>query len=316
MRPETADGGGSPQDRDWTAQAVQQIEADFARSADTHLVRLDLPRLSAAGVDLYLKDESTHPSGSLKHRLARSLFLYGLCNGWVRPGRPVIECSSGSTAISESYFARLIGVPFIAVAPRGTAQPKLDAIAFHGGEVRLVPPSAIYDEARGIADFDRRPFHGPVHLRRARDRLARQQQHRGEPFSRWRLERHPRAGLGGGQRRNGRHVPRPSAGTSAIASTARRTPGCASSIPSGSAFFDAVPRRRLDAQGRRELPDRGHRPAPGGASFLPSVVDRMVARAGRRLDRDHPLAGDAHRGANAAARPARTCTAPCCSRRR
>jgi hypothetical protein len=28
------------------------------------------------------KDESSHPTGSLKHRLARSLFLYSICNGW------------------------------------------------------------------------------------------------------------------------------------------------------------------------------------------------------------------------------------------
>ena len=33
------------------------------------------------GVQLYLKDESSHPTGSLKHRLARSLFLHALCNG-------------------------------------------------------------------------------------------------------------------------------------------------------------------------------------------------------------------------------------------
>ena len=37
------------------------------------------------GIDLYLKDESSHPTGSLKHRLARSLFLYALCNGWIGP---------------------------------------------------------------------------------------------------------------------------------------------------------------------------------------------------------------------------------------
>ncbi|STQ43438.1 Cysteine synthase [Ewingella americana] len=53
-------------------------------------------------------------SGSLKHRLARSLFLYGLCNGWIRENTPIIEASSGSTAISEAYFARLLGLPFIA----------------------------------------------------------------------------------------------------------------------------------------------------------------------------------------------------------
>ena len=59
-------------------------------------------------VDLYLKDESTHPTGSLKHRLARSLFLYALCNGWIGPTTTVLEASSGSTAVSEAYFARLI----------------------------------------------------------------------------------------------------------------------------------------------------------------------------------------------------------------
>ena len=67
-------------DRDWTALAVQRLEADSRRSADTHLIKLPL----SGPVDLYLKDESTHPTGSLKHRLARSLFLYALCNGWTR----------------------------------------------------------------------------------------------------------------------------------------------------------------------------------------------------------------------------------------
>lgn len=68
--------------RDWVDHAIAAIEADQRRSADTHLWKLDTPAL--AGIDLYLKDESTHPTGSLKHRLARSLFLYALCNGLIR----------------------------------------------------------------------------------------------------------------------------------------------------------------------------------------------------------------------------------------
>jgi len=139
-------------DRDWVREAMQKIEADFARSADTHLIKLDLPCLERAGIDLYLKDESTHPSGSLKHRLARSLFLYGLCNGWIEADKPVVEASSGSTAISEAYFARLIGVPFVAVAPASTAPEKISAIEFLGGEVRLVAPTAIYAEAASVAE--------------------------------------------------------------------------------------------------------------------------------------------------------------------
>ena len=133
----------------WVNHAIETIEADFQRSADTHLIRVDLPWLDH--VQLYLKDESTHPTGSLKHRLARSLFLYGLCNGWIREGTTVIESSSGSTAVSEAYFARLLRLPFIAVIPRGTSQQKVDQITFYGGECRLVAASDIYAAARELA---------------------------------------------------------------------------------------------------------------------------------------------------------------------
>jgi cysteine synthase A len=123
-------------DRDWVADAVGRIEADFARSSDTHLLRAPLP--DAPGIALYFKDESTHPTGSLKHRLARSLFLYTLCNGLIGPRTVVVEASSGSTAVSEAYFARLIGLRFIAVMPRATSAEKVAQIAFHGGESHFV----------------------------------------------------------------------------------------------------------------------------------------------------------------------------------
>lgn len=120
----------------WVAEAMRRINADAHRSADTHLFRLPLPQLP--GVAIYLKDESTHPTGSLKHRLARSLFLYALCNGKIREGTTVIEASSGSTAVSEAYFARLIGVPFIAVMPRSTAKSKIALIERYGGTCHFV----------------------------------------------------------------------------------------------------------------------------------------------------------------------------------
>ncbi|AGI23351.1 PLP-dependent cysteine synthase family protein [Pseudomonas sp. MT3] len=140
----------SAQDRNWTREAIRIIEADFQRSADTHLIPLEMPGLP--GVDLYFKDESSHPTGSLKHRLARSLFLYALCNGWLKPGAPVIEASSGSTAISEAYFARLLGLPFIAVVPASTSKEKIAQIAFYGGQAHLVEdPTQIYAESERLA---------------------------------------------------------------------------------------------------------------------------------------------------------------------
>jgi cysteine synthase A len=138
---------------DWLGTAILRIEADYQRSADTHLIPLRLPAFAAAGIDLYLKDESTHPTGSLKHRLARSLFLYALCNGWIGEGTTIVEASSGSTAVSEAYFARLLGLPFIAVMPRSTSPEKIAQIAFHGGSCHFVEHAGeVYEEARALAE--------------------------------------------------------------------------------------------------------------------------------------------------------------------
>lgn len=134
----------------WLKNALYRIEADHQRSSDTHLARVDLPQ--AGNVRLYLKDESTHPTGSLKHRLARSLFLYGLCNGNIREGTTIVESSSGNTAVSEAYFAELLGLHFIAVVPKGTSQEKVDKIGFYGGRCHFVEASRIYAEAERLAN--------------------------------------------------------------------------------------------------------------------------------------------------------------------
>jgi cysteine synthase A len=136
--------------RQWTNEAIRRIEADYNRSADTHLVPLALPGYPETAV--YFKDESSHPTGSLKHRLARSLFLYALANDWLAEGRPVIEASSGSTAVSEAYFARLLDLPFVAVMPRSTSPEKIAAIEHYGGRCHFVDdPGRLHAECRELA---------------------------------------------------------------------------------------------------------------------------------------------------------------------
>ena len=136
--------------RDWSRRAIGLLEADFNRSSDTHLVPLPLP--THPGIHLYFKDESSHPSGSLKHRLARSLFLYALSNGWLREGMTVVEASSGSTAVSEAYFARLLGLRFVAVIPRGTSEEKVARIRFYGGDIHWAEkPGQLVEESAALA---------------------------------------------------------------------------------------------------------------------------------------------------------------------
>ncbi len=181
------------------------------------------------GVELYFRDESSHPTGSLKHRLARSLFLYALCNGWLRPAAPVIEASSGSTAISEAYFARLLGLPFIAVMPASTSKEKIAQIAFYGGQSHLVEdPTQIYAESERLAResgghfMDQFTYAERATDWRANNNIAesifQQMRHEPYPTPTWLISS---PGTGG--------TWRPSAATCAIASTA---PGYSAPTPS------------------------------------------------------------------------------------
>jgi cysteine synthase A len=138
-----------PKDHRWVHAAVERLLSLAPRETDTPLLRLPL---SQDAVHVYLKDESLHPTGSLKHRLASSLVLYGLVNGWITEGTTLVEASSGSTAVSEAYVAQLLGLPFVAVLPRSTSHEKVALIEEQGGACRFVDdPGQVYDEAARVA---------------------------------------------------------------------------------------------------------------------------------------------------------------------
>ena len=261
----------SEDDRAWVTEAVAKVSADANRSADTHLLPFPLP--SRWGIDLYLKDESVHPTGSLKHRLARSLFLYALCNGWIRPGTTIVEASSGSTAVSEAYFARMLGLPFVAVMPASTSKEKCELIEFQGAECHLVDdPAKVVAEARALADSRGGHFMDQfTYAERATD--WRGNNNIAESiFQQMALERHPvpawivvGAGTGGTSATIGRYVRYQRHGTKVCVVD-----------PENSAFYPAyesgdwlVETRvgsRIEGIGRPKVE----------ASFLPSIVDKMI----------------------------------------
>ena len=259
--------------RQWVATALQRIEADARRSADTHLIPLPLPELP--GIDVYLKDESTHPSGSLKHRLARSLFLYGLCNGHIGPGTSIVEASSGSTAISEAYFARLLGLPFVAVVPCGTAPRKLAEIAFFGGRCVEVEPAQVYAEAERIArDCNGHYMDQFTHAERATDwrgnnniaeSIFSQLRHEPHPLPSWIVVG---AGTGGTSATIGRYI--------RYRRDALATTRLAVVDPEHSVFFSAF----RDGRGDLRSETRGRIEGIGRPrvepSFVPTVIDRML----------------------------------------
>lgn len=254
----------------WIREAIARLESDFNRSADTHLIKVFLP--SVPGIDLYLKDESVHPSGSLKHRLARSLFLYSICNGWVTEGTPIIEASSGSTAISEAYFAKLLDLPFHTVIPANTSREKVHKIEFLGGKCHFVDGTDIYSAARELAReigghfMDQFTYAERVTDWRGNNNIAE------SLFQQMEKEKHPEPtwvvvspGTGGTSATIGRYI---------------RYQGYATKLcvadPDGSVFYDyfktgdctltSTMAPRIEGIGRPRVE----------ASFIPSVIDEMI----------------------------------------
>jgi cysteine synthase A len=263
--------------RAWIRSAIERLSADYARSADTHLIQLGQRR--GSDVAIYLKDESAHPSGSLKHRLARSLFIYGIANGWIHEDRTVIEASSGSTAISEAYFAALVGVPFIAVVPDNTAAKKLAAIEFHGGRVETVAdPANLEGRCKALAaELDAHFIDQFTFAERATD--WRGNNNIAESlFAQMAQERHPvpdwvvvGAGTGGTSATIGRYIRyRPE--------LAAHTRLCVVD-PQGSAYFSSFKDSNPHATGACSTVVEGIGRPRVEASFIPTVIDCMISVA-------------------------------------
>ncbi|PSK98268.1 cysteine synthase A [Haloactinopolyspora alba] len=263
-------GTGTASSRNWVTEAIRIIEADGNRSADTHLHVFPLP--PEWGIDLYLKDESVHPTGSLKHRLARSLLLYGLVNGQIGPTTTLIEASSGSTAVSEAYFARMLGLRFVTVVPAATSKEKIELIEFYGGRCHYVETAPeMYPEAERLAaECDGHFLDQFTYAERATD--WRGNNNIAESvFTQMREERHPvpawivvGAGTGGTSATFGRYV-----------RYRRHDTRVAVVDPENSAFYDgwknADPAHTTGLASRIEGIGRP-RVEP---SFVPSVIDEM-----------------------------------------
>jgi cysteine synthase len=126
----------------WSTEAIKRLDGE---TAPTPLLSLPLPGLR-------LKNESAHPTGTLKHRLAQALFRYGVACGRIREDTAVVEATGGGSAVAQAYFARLLGLRFIAVMPGEPSPSRAAAVEELGGECRFVnPPLAIYNEARRLA---------------------------------------------------------------------------------------------------------------------------------------------------------------------
>jgi cysteine synthase B len=102
----------------------------------TPLVRLRLPGVPD-GVELLAKCEWFNPGGSVKDRTALSLVREGERSGALRPGKIIIDSSSGNTAVGLALVGQALGYPVELVMPENVSPERRRLCEAYGAQLIL-----------------------------------------------------------------------------------------------------------------------------------------------------------------------------------
>ena len=96
-----------------------------------------LPRLSAEtpGVEIYAKDESRNPGGSVKDRPALNMILRGEREGKLVPGKTILEATSGNTGIAYAMIGAALGYKVKLCLPSNASSERKRILQAYGANV-------------------------------------------------------------------------------------------------------------------------------------------------------------------------------------
>jgi len=105
----------------------------FALVGGTPCVRVPAPEVEQARI--WLKLESMNPSGSVKDRAAVSILRAALDDGSLRPGKVLLDASSGNFACAVAYYGRQLGYDALLVSSSKLTEDKASFIRYYGAEL-------------------------------------------------------------------------------------------------------------------------------------------------------------------------------------
>lgn len=98
---------------------------------------LSLSRIGAEypNIEFYAKAEWFNPGGSVKDRPALSMIQAGLASGALRPGRTIIDATSGNTGIAYAMIAAALGYPVKLCLPDSASHERKRILGALGAEL-------------------------------------------------------------------------------------------------------------------------------------------------------------------------------------
>ncbi len=129
---------------DVSAQPVPVARADSVLDLIGNTPLLEITRVTAGmlrpGVRIFAKLECFNPGGSVKDRAARKMIETGLASGALRPGKTIIDSTSGNTGIALAMIGTALGYPVELVMAANVSRERKRVLAAFGAKVIYSDP--------------------------------------------------------------------------------------------------------------------------------------------------------------------------------
>jgi cysteine synthase B len=143
--------------------ASKQIGVSMAeRIGHTPLLRLQSPIRDFDGITLLAKAEWLNPGCSVKDRAAWNMIRDAEASGKLRPGKTILDATSGNTGIALAMIGAARGIPVRLAMPSNVSPERKNILRAYGAEIDWTAPDESSDgairRARELAGNDPERF--------------------------------------------------------------------------------------------------------------------------------------------------------------
>ena len=121
------------------------------RIGNTPLLRLDALTRELPGVALLGKAEWYNPGGSVKDRAAANIVAQARRSGQIRPGRILLDATSGNTGIAYAMLGAAEGFPVTLCMPENVSRERKQILQGYGANILYTDPADGSDGAIRMA---------------------------------------------------------------------------------------------------------------------------------------------------------------------
>jgi S-sulfo-L-cysteine synthase (O-acetyl-L-serine-dependent) len=106
---------------------------------NTPLIRIERVTRHLPNLEIAAKAEWFNPGGSVKDRAALAMIQGGLASGKLRPGKTILDATSGNTGIAYAMIGAALGHPVKLFLPHSASEERKRILHAYGAELVMTP---------------------------------------------------------------------------------------------------------------------------------------------------------------------------------